>query len=128
MYDSDINIKELSKRDLELLHALILTLIRNRKINYLSLGKVIDGKMSLLYSNNLWYLFDIHDNDYILTNLEFACIIIIRGLSNNKEEDDLLINYFKKIANTYTSSLELQDYLLYYKDREENKYGRRLYK
>ena len=116
---------DLSKDDLTKLHTLILTLIKINKINYFSLDEIKENKVSLLYQDNLWYLFDMNDNDYILNNLDFACKIILRNITKTKEECEIASNYFYKLLLLNIPTAELQDYLMYYKRKEENKNGRR---
>ena len=111
----------LAKSDLSKLHVLILTMIKFNKINLLSLGKVEDDKICLLNNQDLWYLYDMNGNDYILSNLEFACQIIIRTFTNSKEESDEAFKYFYKLILLNIPIAELQDYLEFYKKKEDKK-------
>ena len=115
-----MDFNSLTKSDLSTLHTLILTLIRMNKIDILSLGEVNEDKISLFNNDNLWYLYDMQGNDYILAKLEFACQIIIRCVSKDKEEENAALKYFYKLLLLNIPTAELQDYLEYYKEKGNN--------
>ena len=116
-----MDISNISKKDLNKLHTLILTIIKMNKIDLFSLGKLEEGKISLLTYDNLWYIFDMHGNDYIVQNLEFACTIIIRTLSKSLEEEHSNFSYFYKLLLLNIPTSELIEYINFHTNKDEKK-------